>query len=504
MKLAALVVLMVGALLWEADDGVAAGQTGNSLTMPDSANGEYFSMVLDASGNPVVAYMDALRLTIMHCNDPNCAGGDETINDPLPAGGLNTGFFPSIALDASGNPVVAYAENLQGTPLGQLRILHCDDPNCDGTGEIVSPGFISGDTQNGFWASLVLDASGNPVVSFYSGKTDDLYLVHCGDANCLTGNSVTSPDSVGAVGQYTSLALDASGNPVVSYYDYTNVALKVLHCDDPNCDGVGDNIETVNQTGSANRYTSLSLDSAGNPVISHGRNGLWVSHCGDPNCSVGNVTTFVDSFGFAHLEGSSLKLDSSGRPVVAFILSETEDVEITELRLAACGDASCSSDNTITRLIIGGDSQFRPLSERSLQLDATGNPVLSFYPGPSILHCVVPDCNPDTDGDGCGDSTEKGPDETLGGLRDFQNPYDFYDVLGPGAALPTDGVIDLPNDILGVIQHHPAGTFGYDAQFDRGTWTGVNSWNDTQGPDGVIDLPNDILGVIMQFNHRCV
>ena len=40
-------------------------------------------------------------------------------------------------------------------------------------------------------------------------------------------------------------------------------------------------------------------------------------------------------------------------------------------------------------------------------------------------------------------------------------------------------------------------------QFDRGTWTGPNSWNDTQGPDGVIDLPNDILGVILQFQHRC-
>ena len=77
-------------------------------------------------------------------------------------------------------------------------------------------------------------------------------------------------------------------------------------------------------------------------------------------------------------------------------------------------------------------------------------------------------------------------------------------MLGPGGSLTPDGVIDLPNDILGVIQHHPAGTLGYDVQFDRGTWTGPNSWNQTQGPDGVIDLPNDILGVILQFSHRCV
>ena len=113
----------------------------------------------------------------------------------------------------------------------------------------------------------------------------------------------------------------------------------------------------------------------------------------------------------------------------------------------------------------------------------------------------------DTDGDGCPDVHENGLDETLGGQRDYLNPNDFYDVAGsplpPQNGAP-DGVIDLPNDILGVIQHHPAGTLGYDVQFDRGPWTGPNSWNDTQGPDGVIDLPNDILGVILQFNHRCL
>ena len=110
----------------------------------------------------------------------------------------------------------------------------------------------------------------------------------------------------------------------------------------------------------------------------------------------------------------------------------------------------------------------------------------------------------DTDGDGCTDQQENGPDETLGGQRDFLNPWDFYDVLGPGAALPLDQVIDLPNDILGVIQHFaPLGTEPeYDVQFDRGPRLTGPVWNMT-APDGVIDLPNDILGVITQFNHSC-
>ena len=112
----------------------------------------------------------------------------------------------------------------------------------------------------------------------------------------------------------------------------------------------------------------------------------------------------------------------------------------------------------------------------------------------------------DTDGDGCSDWQENLSDETMGGQRNWKNRWDFYDVAGspgpPQNGAP-DGIVDLPNDILGVIQHHPSGDLGYDAQFDRGPWTGPNSWNETQGPDGVIDLPNDILGVILQFNHNC-
>ena len=109
----------------------------------------------------------------------------------------------------------------------------------------------------------------------------------------------------------------------------------------------------------------------------------------------------------------------------------------------------------------------------------------------------------DTDGDGCSDQRENGPDETRGGQRDYKNPWDFYDVVGGGGSAP-DGVIDLPNDILGVIQHFsPQGQPPYDVQFDRGPQTGANVWN-MSAPDGVIDLPNDILGVIQQFGHTCV
>ncbi len=126
------------------------------------------------------------------------------------------------------------------------------------------------------------------------------------------------------------------------------------------------------------------------------------------------------------------------------------------------------------------------------------------FAGAAYVFQAEPPAPGDTDGDGCSDKHESGPDETLGGRRDYLDPNDYYDVYGPGQSLVRDGVIDLANDILGVIQHFaPLGTEPeYDVRFDRGPQIGANTWN-MGPPDGVIDLANDILGVILQFNHSC-
>ncbi len=67
-----------------------------------------------------------------------------------------------------------------------------------------------------------------------------------------------------------------------------------------------------------------------------------------------------------------------------------------------------------------------------------------------------------------------------------------------------DAVIDLANDIFGVILHYAPSGLGpeYDVLYDPGPTAGPNPWNMT-APDGVIDLGNDILGVIQQYVHDC-
>jgi hypothetical protein len=66
------------------------------------------------------------------------------------------------------------------------------------------------------------------------------------------------------VGTYSSIALDSQGNPRISYYDSTNRDLKYAYYD-----GTTWHIEAVDTIGFVGEYTSLALDSGDNPHISY-------------------------------------------------------------------------------------------------------------------------------------------------------------------------------------------------------------------------------------------
>ncbi|MEX1254535.1 MAG: flexitail domain-containing putative surface protein [Dehalococcoidia bacterium] len=116
----------------------------------------------------------------------------------------------------------------------------------------------------------------------------------------------------------------------------------------------------------------------------------------------------------------------------------------------------------------------------------------------------------DSDGDGCTDFAEHGDNPMLGGLRNHEDYWDFFDT--PIASGLRDGAITA-GDIARVASRFgssgdssgdplatpPAG--GYHPAFDRGAQVGEYPWSRAPA-DGAITV-SDIGAVVTQFGHSC-
>jgi hypothetical protein len=116
-------------------------------------------------------------------------------------------------------------------------------------------------------------------ISYYDATKGDLKVVYCGNENCSIGNAIQTLDTEGDVEQYTSMKLASDGSPTMSYYDVTNGDLKVAICDPgqpfakvptiPCQEKQYNVIQTVDSYKNIGQNSSLVLDASNNPVISY-------------------------------------------------------------------------------------------------------------------------------------------------------------------------------------------------------------------------------------------
>ncbi|TAG81400.1 MAG: hypothetical protein EAZ21_06095 [Betaproteobacteria bacterium] len=218
----------------------------------------------------------------------------------------------------------------------------------------------------GSYSSMQLNASGLPRISYRDATNGDLRLAVCMNVTC-TASTRPTVDSVGNVGLYTSLQLNASGFAVISYFDDTNGHLKLAVCSDVFCNSPA--LTTVDSTGTVGGYTSLRLNGLGNPVISYYdySNGyLKLATCNNPTCTAPAIIT-VDNASFVGTY-TSLQL-SAGSPVISYY-----DITNFALKLAVCNDFVCAAPSIRTvdgGGIVGWDT--------SLQLSSLGYPAISYH-----------------------------------------------------------------------------------------------------------------------------
>ena len=93
-------------------------------------------------------------------------------------------------------------------------------------------------TAFGQYVSAAIGVDGLGLFSYYDGTTQRLKTLHCGTIVCDSGNIVTTVDSAGNVGKYSSLTIGADGLGLISYLDATATYdgdLKIFHCSNLTC-----------------------------------------------------------------------------------------------------------------------------------------------------------------------------------------------------------------------------------------------------------------------------
>jgi hypothetical protein len=384
-----------------------ADAAGNSIVVADPALavGWQSSLSLDAAGNPVISYYDSLLgdLKVLHCGNPNCTEGN-SIASPDTAG--NTGSFPSLALDVEGLPVVSYLDLSQQV----LKILHCGDGNCLTGNSIVSAATLSPYAGP---PSLVLDAAGNPVVSYIdvspniTGNASQLQVLHCANVDCSGENNPVTIASRGVDGN-TSISLDALGNPVIAFQNLRSYPgpfdpqQNLLHCGNADCTSPDNSITTPATFNNIN-FQALVIDENGLPVVSYyspNEGKVRILRCGDPTCTEGNsIVTPI-----SHL-GVFLALELTNPPALTLDTMSNPVVsyynrEAAALELLHCGNPSCSENNSIAV----PDPAPAEGAGSSLALDGAGNPVVSYTDNDTgrlkILHCSDPTCKAPLAGSG--------------------------------------------------------------------------------------------------------
>lgn len=129
------------------------------------------------------------------------------------------------------------------------------------------------DNETGKWNSMVLDAQGNPLISYSAWFNGELRLAHWNGKTWefVTADSRARSPQEYNIGEGNSLILDSNGNPHVSFY--SEKALKYAHL-------VGEDwkVETVDQFtwlgGWAHFQSSIVLDKQGRPHICYENAGL--------------------------------------------------------------------------------------------------------------------------------------------------------------------------------------------------------------------------------------
>jgi len=386
------------------------GQAYNwSTVIVDAATPSTFASIgVDTAGNPMISYEDrflddALNFAICEraaSSKGNCdqTGDWKTVKVEDPAEG-EAGWQASMALDANGNPVIAYWSTYYGSYSRiDFKFATCDraaslNGNCDQVADwktviIEQPG------SDGYQTGIGVDGAGNPMISYSTGHPPMLKFATCSRSASTHGNCDQTGDWKTVMVDPTtdcggsSLAVTSGGDPMIAYGDQTHGALRFATCDlsasqNRNCDQGSDwKIAVIDSAGGSTGYEpSLAADSNGDPMIVYFD---WTSlkkkfaTCDRSASAHGNCDQTVDwrlgTVDQAVDQGynTSIAVDLNGDPMISF---NSDDYRV---KLAKCDRSASVNGDCDQPADWGTETVDYGRGFTSVTLDAEAHPLVAY------------------------------------------------------------------------------------------------------------------------------
>ncbi len=190
--------------------------------------GWYASIALDSDDDPHISYMDSESFDIKYTKRTGSGWSIETVASPK-----YIGFSTSLAIDSNGDPHISYFD-LYVSDFADY--IYYEVKYARWTGYSWDIKTVGDTDMGGYSAPLVLDSNDHPHLCYcYDNPYDEIYSVEAIEYARWNGYSwdIESVDSSGDIGYYTSIALDSSDYPHISYYDSTHKTLKYVTTQKP-------------------------------------------------------------------------------------------------------------------------------------------------------------------------------------------------------------------------------------------------------------------------------
>jgi hypothetical protein len=283
-------------------------------------NGMVFTSI-DVDTNVANAHSDA-RVSFYHSDNgamqfATQVSSESWIVASVDSSAADLGAFNALAFDSAGNPHISFFDDTHD----DLLYVYWNGSAW------VGPGAVDVTGSTGIYNDIAIGADGKVHIAYYSVSTTCLrYATWVSDHWMAENVEVANSNGIcPSVGKFASIAVDPQNRPHIAYYDDANGALKWAYKDA----GLW-KIQTVDNGEDSGKdkvglYTSIAVDASGQPHISYyDETNNRLAYAGWQNASAKfRLERQVDTRGGLY---SQLALDAQGRPHIVYLDDYNEDV----------------------------------------------------------------------------------------------------------------------------------------------------------------------------------